>query len=212
MAAFCADPAQPALIKRLAQAGELRHYRKGSVLAHEGDVGDTLFLLLRGRVKIYSVDANDREIGFGIYETGDYFGESSLDGSPRSASMAALEPCTCAVLRRAGVLAFVAQHPEFALEMVAKVNHRLRLTTLSARNLAFLDVYGRLSQLLQALARPQPDGSLLVEERLTHAELASRVGCSREMVSRILKDLETGGYIALRERRIVLVRKLPARW
>jgi CRP/FNR family cyclic AMP-dependent transcriptional regulator len=89
---------------------------------------------------------------------------------------------------------------------------RARTATNSARNLAFIDVYGRLTQLLYELAQPQDDGSAVVAERLTHQDIASRVGCSREMVSRVLKDLESGGYIELRERRIVLVRKLPARW
>ncbi|MEN9538950.1 MAG: hypothetical protein RLZZ126_1185, partial [Pseudomonadota bacterium] len=125
---------------------------------------------------------------------------------------AALEASTCTVLRRTDLLSFIAEHPEFALDMVAKVNNRLRITTLSARNLAFLDVYGRLSQLLLALAKPNPEGGQVIEERLTHAEMASRVGCSREMVSRILKDLETGGYLGFRERRIAILKKLPARW
>ena len=107
---------------------------------------------------------------------------------------------------------FRSKQPEFALELLSKVINRLRLTTTSARNLAFIDVYGRLTSVLLALAKPQEDGTLRIEERITHQEIASRAGCSREMVSRILKDLETGGYVRVEERRIVIEKKLPLRW
>ena len=165
-----------------------------------------------GRVKVYSTDTNDREISFGVIGAGDYFGEMALDGGIRSASVITLETCVCAIVSRAVLLDYIAREPAFALAMLGKVIRRARNATNSARNLAFTDVYGRLTQYLHELAQNQPDGSALVAERLTHLEIASRIGCSREMVSRILKDLESGGYIELRERRIVIVKRLPPRW
>nr|MBP6853887.1 helix-turn-helix domain-containing protein [Rhodoferax sp.] len=101
---------------------------------------------------------------------------------------------------------------EFAMEMLSQLIHRLRLATRDARNLAFIDVYGRLTRFLQDIAVAQPDGTRRIEARLTHQEIASRVGCSREMVSRILKDLVNGGHVRFDERRIVLVGRLPQRW
>ena len=190
----------------------MRRYRKGSILIQEGDVGDTLFIILSGQVKTYSVDASDKEITYGVFGPGEYFGEMALDGGPRSASIVTLQATTCAVVTRARLLAFIAKRPEFALELLAKVIHRLRVTTLNARNLAFIDVYGRLTHCLHELATPQPDGTQRIEERITHQEIASRAGCSREMVSRILKDLGNGGYLRVDQRRIVLVKKLPLRW
>ena len=89
---------------------------------------------------------------------------------------------------------------------------RARAATLSARQLALNDVYGRLAALLDTLAAQQPDGGRRVAERLTHREMASRLGCSREMVSRLMKDLETGGFVAADETGIRLLRALPARW
>jgi CRP/FNR family transcriptional regulator, cyclic AMP receptor protein len=210
--AFCADERHPALLRELAAQGDVRRYRKGTIVIAEGDVGDTLFILLAGQVKAYSVDDNDKEITFGVFSTGEYFGEMALDGAPRSASVITLQATTCAIITRVRLLAFIATRPEFALELLAKVIRRLRVTTLNARNLAFIDVYGRLTQCLYALAKPQSDGTQRIEERITHQEIASRVGCSREMVSRITKDLETGGYLRVEERRIVLLKKLPLRW
>ena len=90
---------------------------------------------------------------------------------------------------------------------------RARLATDSARSVALIDVYGRLVRLLNELARsPNEAGERPLKERLTHQQMAQHLACSREMVSRLLKDLETGGYIAVRERWIVLRKPLPARW
>ncbi|MCY7304566.1 MAG: Crp/Fnr family transcriptional regulator [Rhodoferax sp.] len=209
---FVADDTFPTLIRALAARGATRRYRKGTILINEGDFGDTIFIVLVGRVKVFSDAASDKEITFGIFGPGEYVGEMAIDGGPRSASVITLEPVACAVVARAALLAFIAEKPEFAITLLSKVIQRLRLATRDARNLAFIDVYGRLNQCVQALAVPGAAGTLVVPERLTHVELASRVGCSREMVSRILKDLESGGYVRLVDRRIHLMAKLPQRW
>ncbi|WP_394790181.1 Crp/Fnr family transcriptional regulator [Rhodoferax sp.] len=209
---FHQDPAHPILVRELAALGEARRYRKGTILIHEADAGDTLFVVVDGKVKVYCTDANDKEITFGIIGPGDYFGEMALDGGPRAASVVTLEPTVCTLLTRSTLLSFIGQQPEFALDLLSKVIRRARLATNSARNLAFVDVYGRLSQCLYGLATLQADGTQLIADRITHQEIASRAGCSREMVSRILKDLENGGYIRIDKRRIVIVQTLPARW
>jgi CRP/FNR family cyclic AMP-dependent transcriptional regulator len=212
LADFVSDPQYDLAVRELAAHGDLRRYRKGSILIHEGDTGDTMFIMLSGRVKVYCTDPSDKEITFGVFGAGEYFGEMALDGGPRSASVITQLPSTCSVVTRAALLAYIGQRPEFSLQLLSKVIWRLRLATRDARNLAFIDVYGRLTRLLQELATPQADGSARINERITHREIASRLGCSREMVSRILKDLESGGYIRIVDRRIVLVNKLPQRW
>ena len=199
-------------LARLVANGPQRRYRKGMHLINEGEHGDTLFVILSGRVRAYSVDLRDREITYGVYGPGETLGEMSLDGGPRSASVVALEPTCCALVTRETLLVHIASHPEFALELLAKVIARARMATLSARNMALLDVYGRVIQLLETLAVAQPDGTRLIEERLTHAEIASRVCCSREMVSRLMKDLEVGAYVRKEQRRLLLLRQLPSRW
>jgi CRP/FNR family cyclic AMP-dependent transcriptional regulator len=212
LADFVGDLQYDLGVRELAARGDLRRYRKGSILIHEGDTGETMFIVLSGRVKVYCTDPNDKEITFGVFGAGEYFGEMALDGGTRSASVITQLPSTCSVVTRAALLAYIAQRPEFSLQLLSKVIRRLRLATRDARNLAFIDVYGRLTRLLQELATPQADGTARINERITHQEIASRLGCSREMVSRILKDLESGGYIRVVDRRIVLVNKLPQRW
>jgi CRP/FNR family transcriptional regulator, cyclic AMP receptor protein len=203
--------ALPASLRALAERGTLRSYRKGTLIIEEGSHGDTLYVLLAGRVKAFSSDARGREVVYGVYGPGDYFGEMSLDGGPRSASVIADSACTCAVLTRQSLREHIAAEPEFAFELIARVARRARIATQSARSMALLDVYGRVVQLLESLAEVQPDGTRAIAERLTHAEIASRVGCSREMVSRLMKDLEAGGYLRT-QGGLRLLRSLPARW
>ena len=202
----------PDSLRRLALRGELKRFRKGHSLIQEGDQGDTIFILLSGRVRAFGSGEKDREITYGTYGAGEYFGEMSLDGGPRSASVVTLEACHCAVVTRETLKQHIAAHPEFAFELMAKVIRRARAATLSAKQLALNDVYGRLVLLLNALAQVQTDGTGVIVERLTHQDIAKRLGCSREMVSRLTKDLESGGYLNADSGRLTLLRPLPARW
>ncbi len=200
-----------AIVRSLALRGELRSYPRHAVLLHEGEAGDSTFVLLQGRVKVYSTDADGREITYDVLERGDYFGEMWLDGGPRSASVATLEPCVCSVVGRAALRDHLANSPDFVLDLVGRVIRRARKATQQARELALKDVYGRVVSALESHRGPAaPEVAVVVD--ITHQTLASRVGASREMVSRLLKDLERGGYVRLGLRRITLLRKLPASW
>ncbi|HSX94817.1 MAG TPA: Crp/Fnr family transcriptional regulator [Hydrogenophaga sp.] len=201
-------------IEALAAQGIQRRYRRGALLIQEGETGDTLYIVLQGRLRAYVADASGRELTLGLYGPLEYVGEMSLDGGPRSANVEAAETSTCSVVTRERLLAYIAEHPEFAFELMARLIRRARLATESARSVALIDVYGRLVKLLNgwALAPQDDDGARPLRERLTHQQIAQHLACSREMVSRLLKDLENGGYIAVRERRIWLLKNLPARW
>jgi CRP/FNR family cyclic AMP-dependent transcriptional regulator len=169
--------------------------------------------VLKGRLRVFSVHAdNGREITYGTYGPGEYVGEMSLDGAPRSASVETLAPTTCAVVARSTLQAFIAERPDFAFELLAKVIRRARAATLTARQLALNDAYGNLKAWLEAEAVPQVDGTRWIAERPTHRELAHRIGRSREMVSRLLKDLEAGGYVVVEGAGLRLARDLPGRW
>jgi CRP/FNR family cyclic AMP-dependent transcriptional regulator len=200
----------PAL-RELAARGRIQQYRKDAVIVHEGDHGDTLFILLAGRVKVFATGADEREIVFDIHGPGEYVGEMALDGGPRSASIMTLEPTTCSVVTRVTLKDHISKHPEFAFELLAKVIRRARRATERARDLALLDVYGRVRRLFDSLA-VERDGARLIPEKLTHQEIADRVGSSREMISRLLKDLSEGGYISVSERLITLRKPLPPAW
>jgi CRP/FNR family transcriptional regulator, cyclic AMP receptor protein len=202
----------PQALQALARRGVVRSYRKDTLILEEGTTGDALYLLLSGRVKVYSGDERGREVIYGMYGQGEYFGEMSLDGGPRSASVITVEPTLCMMLARQTLLDHIAEHPEFAFELIARVIRRARQATAGTRSMALLDVYRRVVQLLEGLAGAQPDGTRVVGERLTHNDIAGRVGCSREMVSRLMKDLERGGYVEQRAGRIVIMKALPPRW
>ena len=199
-------------LARLAARGILRSYRKNTVILNEGEPGDSLFVLLQGQVKVYATDENGREITYGTIVAGDYFGEMSIDGGPRSASVMTLEPCLCALVSRAAVQQHLADEPDFAFSLVTQVIRRARAATETARRMALLDVYGRVIHTLEGQQGPASSQTPVQLTQITHQQIASRVGASREMVSRLLKDLEKGGYVELGIKRITLKKKLPARW
>ncbi len=203
-----ADP----MVRELARRGQLRNIARNAVFIHEGDKGDSLFVILSGRVKVFVADADGREMVLDIHGPGDYVGEMALDGQPRSASVIALEPTTCSVLTRDALRAAIAENPDVAMNLIGTLIERARIATDNVRNLALMDVYGRVARLLLSLAVEQPDGKMIVPERLTQQDIADRVGASRDMVSRIFKDLTIGGYITVVDRQITLNRKPPPRW
>jgi CRP/FNR family cyclic AMP-dependent transcriptional regulator len=199
-------------IARLAERGILRSYRKNTVILNEGEPGDSLFVLLQGQVKVYATDENGREITYGTIVAGDYFGEMSVDGGPRSASIMTLDATLCSLVPRAAVQQHLADEPGFAVSLVTQVIRRARSATETARQMALLDVYGRVIHTLEGQQGPASSQAPVQLTQITHQQIASRVGASREMVSRLLKDLEKGGYVELGIKRITLKKKLPARW
>lgn len=199
-------------LRALAERGVTKTFRKGQRLIDEGDMGDTLYIVTRGRLRVFGSSDTGREITYGTCVAGDYIGEMSLDGGPRSASVEALEAVECVQVTRQTLLQHITEHPEFALALLAKVIRSARAATVSTKRLALNDAYGRLVLLLNSLAQAQPDGTRVIGERLTHQEIANRLGCSREMVSRLMKDLEGGGYIGEAASHYRLLKPLPARW
>ncbi|WP_422010567.1 Crp/Fnr family transcriptional regulator [Roseateles sp.] len=199
--------ALPPSLRLLAARGMVRSYRRGVVLIEEGSIGDNIYLILSGSLRAYSSDVRGREITYGVYGPGEYVGEMSLDGGPRSASVITEVGSRLVMVTRASLLTHISAHPEFAFELLTKVIRRARAATLSTKQLALNDVYGRLKNLVE---ESTGDGRHL---ELTHQGMARRLGCSREMVSKLVKDLELGGYL----RRVGAgeyqrMKSLPARW
>jgi len=203
-----ADP----LVRELAQRGQLRSIPRNAVFIHEGDQGDSLFVILSGRVKVFVADDEGREMVLDFHGAGDYVGEMALDGRPRAASVMAVEPTVCSVLTRDALRAAIAANPDVAMNLIGTLIERARIATENVRNLALMDVYGRVARLLLSLAVEQPGGKMVVPERLTQQDIADRVGASRDMVSRIFKDLTVGGYVTVADQQITINRKPPARW
>jgi CRP/FNR family cyclic AMP-dependent transcriptional regulator len=195
----------------IATNGVPRAYPKNTIIVAEGDPGDSLYIVIEGRVKVFVSDENGKEAVLGVQGPGEYFGEMLLDEGPRSASVMTLEPSRFLVVPRQRFREFLAANPNFAVRMIEKLIHRVRVLTENVKSLALMDVYGRVARLLLELAE-EHDGRRVIPDRLTQQEIANRVGASREMVSRILKDLSVGGYITQTPTALVIHKRPPARW
>jgi CRP/FNR family cyclic AMP-dependent transcriptional regulator len=199
------------MVRELAERGQVRSFPKNAVIINEGDRGDTLLVILSGKVKVYVSDDDGREMILDMHDAGEYVGEMSLDGRPRSASVMTLEPTTCSVLSRDELRAAIARNPDIAMGIIEKLIERARIATDNVKNLALMDVYGRVARLLLSLAKEE-NGKLVVPDRMTQQDIADRVGASRDMISRIFKDLTVGGYVTVENRQITINRKPPAHW
>ena len=199
------------LLREIARQGGLRHFPANAVLINEGDDADSLFILLSGRVKVYSTNAEGKEVVIATHGAGEYLGELALDGGFRSASVMTLEPTSCSVVTGANLRQFIQAHPDFAQHLIRKLIGRVRQATDSVKSLALQDVYGRVTRLFDELS-VEVGSERIIEERLTQQDIAERVGSSREMVSRIFRDLIAGGYISTAAGRITIRRRPPAAW
>ena len=188
-----------------------RTFPRHAIIINEGDETDSVYFIVSGLVKVFLADDEGKEVILGTLKAGDYFGEMALEPGSRSASIMALEPVSLAIVRITDFHAFLTQHPDFLFSLLCKLIRRSRVTNRNLKSLALLDVYGRLAQLLNDLAK-NVDGQWLIAEPLTQQEMASRIGCSREMVSKIFKDLTAGGYLVISRRQIEIKRRLPSSW
>ena len=198
-------------VDALAAVGTVRTFARNTVVIQEGDYGDTMFVVLSGRVRVYLADEEGREVLLGEYGAGEHFGEMMLDHGPRSASVATLEPTRCAVVTRDELEAFLEAHPKTASIFVRMLIGRVRILTRTVGNLALLDVYGRVARHLLDSA-VEENGRLVIPGKLTNVDIAKRVGASREMVGRIIADLKRGGYIVQEANCTVILRAPPKAW
>ena len=188
-----------------------RQYPKNTVIINEGDNADSLYVIDAGRVKVYCSDKNGKEFIMNTLEAGDYFGELALlDDDRRSASVRTMDKSSFRIIYKEDFERVLAEHPNIARILIRNLTRRVRTLTDKVKSLALQDVYGRVTKVLTGMAQARDDESMFIEERLTQQDIADRVGASREMVARILKDLTIGEYIGFEGRNIVINGKLPA--
>ena len=207
-------PAQRLTDKMLAaleRCTQLRRYPKNTIVVSQGDRGETVFFILEGRVKIYVSDDAGDQVVVGMQGRGEYFGELSLDDGLRSASVVTLEPTQLAVVPKARFGELVASEPELAVQLIGHLIGRVRSLTERVTDLSLMDVYGRVVKLLHDQSTPRADGARAMP-RMTQQDLAEHVGSSREMVSRIFKELMAGGYVSMTSDEIVIHKTPPRRW
>jgi CRP/FNR family transcriptional regulator, cyclic AMP receptor protein len=198
-------------LRELAPHGSARNFAKNAIILNEGDETTSLYVLLSGRVKVYVTGEDGREVVVATLKAGEYFGELVLDGGPRSASIQTLEPSRIYILPNTDVAGLLHGNPLFAHDLIVRLIGKVRTLNVKVRDLALKDVYGRFVSFLDENA-VESAGERVVPEPLTQSDIAARIGGSREMVSRIIRDLMAGGYVAVDARRIRILKKLPAHW
>jgi CRP/FNR family cyclic AMP-dependent transcriptional regulator len=187
-----------------------KSFPKNAVVLTEGEMGDSLYMIQSGKVKVFIGDEEGREIILKILGPGAFFGEMSMiDKQPRSASVTTIEPSTVQVLTHAAFERCVEQEPRIGNMVMQILAQRVREADRKIGTLALMDVYGRVASTLLELA-VYTNGKLVVGEKLSQQDLANMVGASREMVNRILKDLTDRGFISIEAKAITIInRELP---
>lgn len=200
------------LLASLMAHGDLRNFARGERLITEGEVSDTLYILVVGRLKVFTQDEKGRELIYNILQPGEFFGEMLLDGGPRSASVKAMVDSQCVVVDHAKIRAFMRAYPGFAECLALKLIERLRHATAQIKGLALNGVYERTVVLLNEVAVQDGDDRI-IPALLTQQEIADRVGATREMINHVLRELMRGGFLAKgEERRMVITKDLPKHW
>lgn len=185
-----------------------RKFKKDDIIFHEKEVGDSLFVILHGRVKVAIFGDDGKEVTLSTLSEGDFFGEMSLlDSEPRSATTIAESECELLSLQRDDFMRALDQDPGMSTSLIQILATRLRKANHQISTLALLDVYGRVARVIQELAEEEgkrlKDGRVVVR-RPTHMDIAHRIGSSRETVTRMMRDLEQNGHIETQGREIFL--------
>jgi len=197
-------------LKFLEKVAVKKTFPKNTILFSKGDETDSLYIIKSGMVKAIIVDEEGKEMILSIHRPGEYFGEMSLiDKEPRSATLITKEPTQLLIIHRKDFMEVFNSNPDMVYDLFRVLLKRLRKATDKVENFAFKDVYGRIANILNQFAKPVAD-EWVIEDKLTHSEIANMIGSSREMVSKILKELTDGGYISTDKKQITIHKKLPS--
>ncbi len=202
-------------LARLAQLMTEKHYKKDSVVISVEDPGDALYVVSEGEVKVSLWSDSGREIILSTLGSGAFFGELSLvDGEPRSANVTCTSDSLILRLSRKEFLKVIRSYPSIAINVMTEVCVRLRRADESIGNLALLDVYGRVARYLIEMSEESgedvPEG-IIIRKMPTQQHIASRIGTSRETVSRALSEFQRRGFIEQRGRGMLVREELDVK-
>ena len=182
-------------LERLSRVAGRRRAGRGEQVVRAGESADAFLVLLTGRAKVTNFDEEGREIILAWLGPGEFFGEMGLiDGSPRSASVVAVENCELLSIGKNEFQRCMQENFQVALKLMQILVRRLREADRNIESLALLDVYGRVARLLLDLSE-EKGGKRMVTQKISKQDMARMNGASREMVSKVMRDLEAGGYI-----------------
>jgi len=179
-------------------------YPKGSTVIAAGDPADAMYIVVSGRLKVVMRDKEGQEVILAILNQGEVFGEMGLiDQAPRSATVVSVEPCELLTITRADFTKCLREKFDLTMNVMRGLVRRLREADKKIGSLALMDVCGRVARLLMEMAETI-DGQKVVTRKLPKQQIAKMVGASREMVTRVMKELETSGHIAVHAHQILL--------
>ena len=194
-------------LSQLLSCVQHRSYPRNAFILRAGEETDALYIILSGRVKVLIPDEEGHEVILSMIGPHEFFGEMGLlDELPRSASVETLEACEMLRLSKAGFTGILKDNFELAMLIIRNLVRRLRDADRKIESLALIDVYGRVARLLIDMAE-SIDGKWIVEKAPPKQEIARMIGASREMVSRVVKDLQRKGLIRAEKRRIHVLDK-----
>ena len=192
-------------LKPLTRVAMLRAIARHTVVLHAGDRTDNIYFVLSGALKVQVSDEEGREVILSRLGPGELFGEMGvLDDHPRSATVLAVEASEVVVIGQADFKQCLAENPEVSLFIMRNLTKRLRLADRTIESLALLDVYGRVARLLLEAAETV-DGRKVIAHKLSKQDIAKMIGASREMVSRVMRDLTAQGLILEQDGQLILV-------
>lgn len=195
---------QESQLALLTGAVSRRSFPRGTTVIAAGDTTDSLYVVISGRLKVMMSDDEGREVILTMLGPNEYFGEMGLiDDSPRSASVIALEACELLALSKRDFRNCLAENFEMTMTVMRGLVKRLREADGKIGSLALMDVYGRVARLLLEMAETI-DGQKVVTRKIAKQDIAKMIGASREMVSRVMKDLQASGYMEVRGKAIYL--------
>jgi CRP/FNR family cyclic AMP-dependent transcriptional regulator len=203
------DSAAPAGVRRLADAGTLRRYRRNTYLFHQGDQSPEMFFLVEGRIEVASLSSGGQRILHTTLDRPQFFGELGVLGDlPRTASALALDESSMWAVPGEAFVDFLAREKTAARSIQQALARQVVAHEAFVDDLLFLDLKGRVAKRLLQLVTPTldrlPDNGVYVPSVVTHADLASLCGGSRENVTRILSELQRRRLIERDGRRFVL--------
>jgi CRP/FNR family transcriptional regulator, cyclic AMP receptor protein len=185
-----------------------RRFKRGEAIVEQGKKSNALSIILTGRARVITTDTRGREVILATMQPGDYVGEMSLiDNEPHSATVRAEVQTDALILGRLEFARCLPENSSMAYAVLKGLVQRLRHADRQIESLALMDVYGRVARALLEFAVDDGSGNAVIREKVSRQDLAKMVGASREMVSRVMKDLETRGFIETREDNSLLVKQ-----
>ena len=199
-------------LESLVEKSKSAKFLKQTIIITEGDENSSLYVILSGKVRVFSSDEKGREVTLLIQEAGTYFGELALlSGEIRSASVVTLEKTECAIISKADFINWLTLHPDVAISLLGALSEKVRHLTEKVKQLALSNVYERTIKLLYEMAHKEGD-IFVIHDRPTQQELANMVGSSREMINKIMHELTKGAYIVTQDKTLRIERTLPVSW